>query len=57
MNLFWTLFDQKRVLTVGDKTSENELPTFTLGRRESDTFCGTFRSDVDGVRKLAQTCF
>ena len=30
---------------------------YLLGRPESGGFCGTFRYDVDGVRRLAQTCF
>ena len=45
-----TLFDEKWVLTVGDKTSKREQSNHPLGRPECDPFCGGFRSDVyDGA--------
>ena len=48
---FWTLFDEKGVLIVDDKTPESDHESSLW--EDQDGFCGTFRYyDVDGVRRL-----
>ena len=52
-----TRFDEKWVLTVGDKTSESEKCNHPLGRPEFDLFCGGFRSDVYDVADQSRCVF